>query len=290
MAPRYRGPTPISPRGRGSSQVSRLSVGRGFEPRPTLEGLVKAILADSRRGHAPGFTGALPACGGVPIAAYTGLRAEEVAGLEVGDLVFSSTRAHINVHRAKKRRAGEWVADTLKSAKSRRTVPLPGWLAERMRESLAQTHPCADEPIAPLWPNRALGGVRRRGCRAVAPLEFSEPVDPGAYYKNLLRPALEDVGLPANRPVTKDAPAVRGVRMHDLRHPFVHAPTLFGRSLYAGVKVARAQHVHPHAGCVRRLHPRGRRRCGQPSTRTNHLGEASRDAGQRCEFVWAAVC
>jgi integrase len=51
-------------------------------------------------------------------------------------------------------------------------------------------------------------------------LDFSEPVDIGAFYKNLLRPALEAVGLPASRPATKDAPAVRGVRLHDLRHTF----------------------------------------------------------------------
>jgi integrase len=153
-------------------------------------------------------------------AAYTGLRAEEIAGCEVGDLVFTGTRAHIEVRRAKKRRAGEWVTDTLKSTKSRRTVPLPGWLAERMRDYLDNTHPGADEPSAPLWPNRALGGARRRGCRAVAPLDFSEPVDMGAFYKNLLRPALDAVGLPASRPATKDAPAVQGVRLHDLRHTF----------------------------------------------------------------------
>lgn len=42
---------------------------------------------------------------------------------------------------AKKRRAGDWVADTLKSAMSRRTVPLPRWLAERMA-----LLPCADPP------------------------------------------------------------------------------------------------------------------------------------------------
>lgn len=40
----------------------------------------------------------------------------------------------------------------------------------------------------------------------------------GAYYKNLLKPALEAVGLPASRPATADAPAVEGVRLHDLRH------------------------------------------------------------------------
>jgi hypothetical protein len=48
----------------------------------------------------------------------------------------------------------------------------------------------------------------------------ANPVDRGAFYKNLLRPALEAVGLPASRPATKDAPAVQGVRLHDLRHTF----------------------------------------------------------------------
>jgi integrase len=152
--------------------------------------------------------------------AYTGLRAEEVAGLEVGDI----TQAHINVQRAKKRRAGHWVTDTLKSAKSRRTVPLPPWLAARMADYLAE-HPRRDETTAPLWPNRALGGERRRGCRAIAPLDYTEPVDPGAFYKNLFRPALEAVGLPASRPAyTRDdgtpVAAVQGVRLHDLRHTF----------------------------------------------------------------------
>ncbi|WP_368834107.1 tyrosine-type recombinase/integrase [Mycobacterium intracellulare] len=155
-------------------------------------------------------------------AAYTGLRAEELAGCEVGDLVITicpnTISAVVHVRRAKKRRGGVWVDDTLKSARSARTVPLPDWLAGRMREYLDTVHPHADEARAPLWPNRALGGARRRGCRAVAPLDFSEPVDPGAFYKNLLRPALEAVGLPASRPATEDTPAVRGVRFHDLRH------------------------------------------------------------------------
>lgn len=172
-------------------------------------------------------------------AAYTGLRAEELAGLEVADLVFTTVpvnataptvSAVIHVRRAKKRTGGVWVPDTLKSVKSRRTVPLPNWLAARMHAYLFGTpttepvHPRADEPTAPLWPNRALGGARRRGCRAIAPLNFGEPVDPGAYYKNLMRPALEDVGLPATRPAkpaTESAPevaAIKGVRFHDLRH------------------------------------------------------------------------
>lgn len=154
-------------------------------------------------------------------AAYTGLRAEELAGLEVADLTFSpGPRCVVNVNRAKKRRDGEWVADTLKSARSTRTVPLPPWLTIKVADYLDTDHPRADEPTAPLWPNRALGGSRSQGQLAVAPLDFSEPVDPGAFYKNLMKPALEAVGLPASRPATADAPAVEGVRFHDLRHTF----------------------------------------------------------------------
>ncbi len=179
-------------------------------------------------------------------AAYTGLRAEELAGLEVADLAFTpapvpasqtapvGVRGSVNVRRAKKRRGGQWVTDTLKSAKSARTVPLPPWLAERMAHYLAPgaadghpyTHPRANEPTAPLWPNRALGGARRRGCKAVAPLDYTEPIDTTAFYKNVLRPALAAVGLPASRParpVTATQPAqlaVEGVRLHDLRYTF----------------------------------------------------------------------
>jgi integrase len=154
-------------------------------------------------------------------AAYTGLRAEELAGLEVGDLVFApGPSCTVHVRRAKKRPAREWTADTLKSARSRRDVPLPPWLATKLVDYLANTHPRSAEPHASLWPNRALGGARRRGCRAVAPLDFTEPCDMGAYYKNLMKPALEAVGLPASRPATDDTPAVEGVRLHDLRHTF----------------------------------------------------------------------
>ena len=59
----------------------------------------------------------------------------------------------------------------------------------------------------------------------VAPLDFSEPVDTTAFYKNVLQPALAAVGLPASTPATTledgtPVPAVEGVRLHDLRHTF----------------------------------------------------------------------
>ena len=143
------------------------------------------------------------------LVAYTGLRAEEVAGCEVADLTLgpgpAGVRAQIAVRRAKKRVGGVWMPDTLKSEHSERTVPLPGWLALRMRDYLGTTHPRANEPSAPLWPNRALGGSRRAGRLAVAPMDYSEPIDPTAFYKNVLRPALVAVGLPTSQPAhTRD--------------------------------------------------------------------------------------
>lgn len=159
-------------------------------------------------------------------AAYSGLRAEELAGLELADLVLApGPKCTVHVRRAKKRHEGVWVAHPLKTAKSTRTVPLPSWLAERMADYLAGTHPRSNESSAPLWPNRALGGSRHRGRLAVASLDFSEPVDTGAFYKNVLRPALVAVGLPASLPATNRADGtpvekVEGVRFHDLRHTF----------------------------------------------------------------------
>jgi integrase len=134
-------------------------------------------------------------------------------------------KCSMKVQRTRQRKGGQCVTGTPKSAMSARTVPLPGWLAERTVDYLDYTHPRADEPSAPLWPNRALGGLRRRARLTVAPLDFSEPVDTGAFYKNVVRPALEAVGLPASRPAhTRDdgtsVAKVEGVRLHDLRHTF----------------------------------------------------------------------
>jgi len=158
----------------------------------------------------------------VELMAYTGLRAAEVAGLEVGDLVFApGRRCAVNVRRTKVRKNGEWVTGTLKSKKSRRTVPLPPWLAERMADYLTDDHQRANEPTAPLWPSRHNGGgYRAKGERYAVPLDWSQPLAMGTLYDTILKPALEAVGLPASRPATKEAPATQGVRLHDLRHTF----------------------------------------------------------------------
>lgn len=63
--------------------------------------------------------------------------------------------------RTKERKGGQWLTGTPKSKKSKRTVPLPSWLAAELVDYLADTHSRADDPTAPLWPSRKNGGGHR---------------------------------------------------------------------------------------------------------------------------------
>ncbi|WP_431815706.1 tyrosine-type recombinase/integrase [Gordonia jacobaea] len=164
----------------------------------------------------------------VEFLAYSGLRAAENSGLEIGDLTFTTrpgaegdtTRCTVRVARTKDRKGGAWLTTTPKSRKSRRTVPLPPWLSEKLRQYVA-AHPRANEASAPLWPSRRNGGGHRAaGQRYAVPLDWSQPVFMGTFYDTILKPALEAVGLPASRPASASAPAQQGVRLHDLRHTF----------------------------------------------------------------------
>lgn len=173
--------------------------------------------------------------------AYTGLRAGELTGLEIADVVFvpnpGGPKASVNVRRTKKRKGGIWIAGTLKSKRSRRTVPLPDWLAARMADYLVNVHPHGNagspsyDASAPLWPNRTKGGYRNPDVLAVSPLDYSEPPNMQTFYENVMQPALAAVGLPVSSPaieaktnddgsVTPAREAVSGVRLHDLRHTF----------------------------------------------------------------------
>lgn len=174
----------------------------------------------------------------VDFLAYSGLRSAENAGLEVGDLVFTTrpgsdsvpaVQCSVRVQRTKERKGGEWVTSTPKSKKSRRSVPLPSWLAERMLAYVRQVHPRADEPTAPLWSSRKNGGgYRQAGERYAVPLDWSQPLAMGTFYDTILKPALSAVGLPASQPATETEPAQHGVRLHDLRHTFATMQLMAG--------------------------------------------------------------
>lgn len=138
----------------------------------------------------------------VEVMAYSGLRAAEVSGLEIGDLVFApGPKCSVWVRRTKKRKGGQWVTGTLKSKRSRRDVPPPGWLATKPGAYLTVTHTPADDPTAPLWPSRKNGGgFCAKGQRYAVPLNWPQPFVMVTFYDTILKPALEAVGLPASHP------------------------------------------------------------------------------------------
>jgi integrase len=99
----------------------------------------------------------------VLFAAFTGLRAGELAGLNVGDLMLPQipgSAGSVSVTRTRRAVRGGWETSTPKSAKSRRVVPIDGWLADDLRAYLADHHPHGDpassgfDPSASLFPGR----------------------------------------------------------------------------------------------------------------------------------------
>jgi integrase len=188
----------------------------GFEPHPITAQQVAALAA--KVGERYEVYGLL-----VLFMAYTGLRAAEVQGLEVRDVTLTTTnngttKGSVRVQRTKSRRKREWITGTPKSKTSKRTVPLPPWLATRLSAYLQEVHPHANTPTAPLWPSRGPGNGARKPV-----LDWSAPLDLNGLQSKIIRPALEAVGLPASRPQTTAedgtaVPATKGVRLHDLRH------------------------------------------------------------------------
>jgi len=149
--------------------------------------------------------------------AYTGLRAGELAGLDVGDVTIRQGphgwAGSVRIAKTRRRTADGWVESAPKTDSSERLVDLPDWLAEDLHVYLTNAHPQGDRPQAPLFPNRHRGGLTHGtpGDPDVArhgDVDWDEPVEPGAFRRNVLQPAAASVGLPAR------------LRLHDLRHTF----------------------------------------------------------------------
>lgn len=199
---------------------NRRAVGSSVDtPRRAITGAQIAAVAAKVSERHPAY-GVL-----VLFLAFSGLRRAEAQGLEVRDLLFTtspddSVRCSVRVERTKAKQDGEWQTSTPKSKKSTRKVPLPPWLATRMRDYLDTVHPRTTDPQAPLWPRRLHGGIRKKGEPAGLRLDWSEPCDLRSVHCDLFVPALEAVGIAVTRAATKDEPAVRGFRLHDFRHTF----------------------------------------------------------------------
>jgi len=157
----------------------------------------------------------------VRFTAWTGLRAGEVAGLNIADV--DLIRRTVTVRRTRQKRTSEWLVHTPKSGKPRVVPIMPGWLRDDLNVYLA-THPHSTDPAAPFWPGTKPGGYSHgaRGSKqpdstpAGSPdygtADEPSPWEPGTFYRRRFRPAVAAVGLPAH--------LGGGVRFHDLRHTF----------------------------------------------------------------------
>lgn len=130
----------------------------------------------------------------VRLVGYTGLRAGEMEGLQVGDI--DLVHAMLHVERSISHVHGERLVTSPKSNRSTRAVPLRHTLADRLTKELAN-HPFPRQPNHALWPGRTRGNHPRPSYRNG--FAYS------TFYDNHFKPALTELGLP-------------DIRFHDLRH------------------------------------------------------------------------
>lgn len=216
----------------------------------------------------------------VHLAAWSGLRAAELGGLQIQDAELPPNRhATLRVERAVRFGAGdrddggaERYGPT-KTTGSLRRVPLPPESTALLREYLAR-HPRRTEPTAPLFPGMVLRATRPTGVRATTAtgepdartpkhvarrqadaladlsvaeaearleLKWDEPLRHATFYKAVYRPAV----LRANRFAARTGSlAVRlppELKFHSLRHTYA---SLCGE---AGIPVRQVAEFMGHA-------------------------------------------
>jgi integrase len=131
----------------------------------------------------------------VHVAAWAGLRAGELCGLQVQDV----HAGQLNVQRTLVALNGGLTYQAPKTKGSKRRVPLTKQTAELLAGYL-QTHPRASEPCAPLFPGLSLGDY--------AP-DWSQPLRHTTFYRVVFKPAVAEANLPTN------------FTFHSLRHTYV---------------------------------------------------------------------
>ena len=109
----------------------------------------------------------------VHVAAWAGLRAGELCGLQTGDVLLPEPSLNPNgatrpgvlrIERTVQTIGGKLTYTTPKTRGSRRRVPLPAQTTELLREFL-QEHPRRGEPTAPLFPGMRLIARKPTGVR-----------------------------------------------------------------------------------------------------------------------------
>jgi integrase len=181
--------------------LPKASLADTFSPRFLTAAEVEAVAAQLDKQAPYGLI--------VRFAAYTGLRAGELAALRIRDI--NLLRREVSVTRNVQRIAGEWVVGTPKSARSSRTVPiLSSPLIDDLTEYLA-AHPARSDPDAALWPGRAQGHG--------SPTTYARHFDQMSFYRYYFKPAVARAHLPK-------------IRFHDLRHTYASLMFAAGMDVY----------------------------------------------------------
>ncbi|MCV7051859.1 tyrosine-type recombinase/integrase [Mycobacterium heidelbergense] len=193
----------------------------------------------------------------VHLAAWSGLRAAELAGLQVGDVELPEPVINPNartkpgmlhVQRTVITVDGALVYDSPKTKGSRRRVPLMGATTELLRDYLA-VHPRCDEPDAPLFCSVTLKPSKPTGRRAtdadgkrITPtavdalaalsadeaaerliLDWSQAIRHQTFYKAVFRPAVaraNRLGGVSPESAVSSLVLPPALKFHALRHTY----------------------------------------------------------------------
>ena len=196
----------------------------------------------------------------VHVAAWTGLRAAELAGLQVDDLKLPQPQNHLApgavhvertvlvkygplIHPESRATPGkpEIMYDTPKTRGSRRKVPLTPATVAVLRDYL-EAHPRADEPSAPLFPAAALAWRKPTGKRAPIHATGPRKGKPMTPAEQSARQPLADAM--ARLLLDWDTPVVHRNFYGQVYRPAVHRANLTGAGLSDDFRFHSLRHTY----------------------------------------------
>lgn len=148
----------------------------------------------------------------VRFAAYTGLRAGELAALRIRDI--NVLRRHVELRRAVQRTKGGWTYGTPKSERNARDVPMRREILQAVAAHI-ESHPERHNPDARLWPGRVQGGFGD----GKSALDFDRQLDISGVYRHYFIPAAKAAGL-------------HGLKWYSLRHTYASLMAGAGIDIY----------------------------------------------------------